>query len=73
MTMEEAASILREMYETAPEGKKVVHIHLFGIRYAEHITDKSLKDLTALAGINESYATEIGKGVRLAEYVQLRL
>ena len=32
MTLDEAARILRKMYGDAPDGEKVAHIHLFGIK-----------------------------------------
>ena len=37
MTLEEAGRKLREMYDTAPDGEKTTHIHLFGIQYADEL------------------------------------
>lgn len=34
MTEDELGRILRGMYDDAPHGYKVAHIHLFGIQYA---------------------------------------
>lgn len=61
-------------YINALEGEKVTMIHLFGIRYADEIErcGASCKDIAIKAGIQESYATEISKGVRLAKYVTVK-
>lgn len=37
MTINELGAKLREMYNTAPPGEKVTHIHLFAIKYADII------------------------------------
>ncbi len=37
MTIEQAATILMQMYKTAQHGERVVQIHLFGIRYADDL------------------------------------
>ncbi len=46
-------------------------IHLFGVKYADEINDLgvSKRELAEAAGIGESYATEISKGVKLSKYV----
>ena len=74
MTVLELASTLREMYGSAPDGDHVVMIHLFAIKYAHFIeaTGATSKEIAVAAGLNESYGTEIRKGVRLAEYVQVK-
>lgn len=64
-----AARILREMIENAGVGKKVVSIHLFGIKYAAELDGVSLKQVCKKAEISESYATEIRTGMRLAGFV----
>jgi len=71
MTINELGSILGQMYHDAPKGDTVAMIHLFGIKYATEIqtVDGSYKSIAIAAKINESYATEIGKGVRLSKYV----
>lgn len=73
MTVLELAATLREMYGNAPDGDHVVMIHLFAIKYASFIeaTGATCKDIAKAAGIQASYGTEIRKGVRLAEYVQV--
>lgn len=72
MELMELANELRRAYEEAQEGEKVTMIHLFGIRYAHELQRHSLRELAHAAGLNKSYITEIGKGVRLARYVDVR-
>lgn len=72
MTVEEAAVRLRASYASACSGDKAVTVHLFGIRYARALSGLPLKELAARAGLPESYATELRKGVRLAEFVDLK-
>ena len=72
MTVDEAAHILREMYRKAPIGEKATSIHLFGIKYAKELSGLSIADIADQATGSESYQVEIRKGIRLAEYVQLK-
>ena len=72
MRIDEASRILAGMYREAPDGEKVVAIHLFGIKYADEIRDLSLKDIVAGAELPKSYPTEIRKGINLAKYVEVR-
>ena len=72
MSVEEAADLLGNMYENAPRGEQVTSIHVFGIIYADAIRSMPKKELAKRAGICESYYTEISKGIRLAEHVQLK-
>lgn len=74
MSSQKLANILREMYDGAPSGDAVVMIHLFGIKYAKEIRESraSARDIVRAAEMSESYATEIQKGVRLAEYVDVK-
>ena len=71
MTENDLGKILKEMYETAPEGYKVANIHLFGVKYASIINDNHYKttDIIRASSINKSYATEVSKGIKLARYV----
>ncbi len=71
MDLYELGDILNKMYSTAPNGEAVAMIHLFGIKFAEEIKelDYSAKAIAKAAKINESYGTEISKGVKLAQYV----
>jgi len=56
----------------AARNEKVTQIHLFGIKYAEQIEGMSLPELLILADMQESYQTEIRKGMRLARHVEVR-
>jgi hypothetical protein len=63
---------LKRAIEAAPKGDKVVTIHLFGIQHAERLDGMNLQDIAERAGIGKSFGTELRKGVRLSEYVQVR-
>ena len=71
MTLRELGNKLSEMYNNAPSGDSVAMIHLFGILYAEEITNQghSKKDIIEQSGISTSYLIELSKGVKLAKYV----
>ncbi|WP_206512385.1 hypothetical protein [Colwellia sp. Arc7-635] len=73
-TVSELGGILKDKYHTASKGEAVAMIHLFGITYAEHIkaTGASMRALIQAAGIPKSYATEISKGVKLANFVSIK-
>lgn len=60
-----------EMYDNAPQGYQVANIHLFGIKYASIIIDNNLKatDIVRALGLNQSYATEVSKGIKISMYV----
>ena len=72
MTIGELAAELRRDVTSAPDGDRVVRIHLFGIRRAMELDGVSLKELVLRAGIPPSYHTEVHKGIRLAEHVSLK-
>lgn len=67
------ASVLRKAYDNAPHGETVAMIHLFGIRYANEIRGcgQSPIAIARLAGIAETYGTEINNAVNLAKYVEV--
>ena len=69
MTTRELAKILRENYTRPPSGRKTVEIHLFGIRFAQQLRQVSILEVVEASGIPATYATEIAKGVALAEFV----
>lgn len=71
MTVNELGEILKNMYENAPNGDQVANIHLFGVKYAQVILDNNYKaiEIVRASKINESYATEVSKGIKLAKYV----
>ena len=70
--MGDFAAELRRDVNTAPEGERVVRIHLFGIRRARERDNVPLKELVVRAGIPHSYHSEVHKGMRLADYVRLK-
>ena len=76
MDAQELANRLREMYEDGRGRGRAVHMAiLFGIRYAGEIEacGASPADIVQKAGtVPDSYATEVQKGRRLAEYVTVR-
>lgn len=71
MNKQDLAKKLYNMYTNAPSGDQVAHIHLFGIMYADFINRNHYKisELVALSGINQSYSTEVSKGIKLSKYV----
>ena len=68
MTIDEASSILKAMYND-PVTDKAVSVHLFGIRHAREIDGMPLQEIAVRAGISKNYGTEIRKGINLAHYV----
>lgn len=72
MTVDEAARILREMYDAGGQGRRLMTtgIHLFGIIYADDLSSLSITDILSRAGMSGKYATEVYKGTRLAAYVK---
>lgn len=61
-------------YHTAPAGQRVTMIYVFGIKYADVITENnySLVDLLEAAEIPISYRMELKKAINLAAYVYVR-
>jgi len=72
MRIDEAAKILASMYNNSPEREKALHVHLFGIKYADEVSGMPLGEVAIRAGITEAYKTEIRKGMNMARYVQLK-
>jgi len=72
--LDQLGMTLRRMYDSAPQGHKTTQIHLFGVKYAADIQQAALtaREVVAAAGIQASYATEVSKGIRLADYVVSR-
>ena len=71
MTEAEASAILHDLYEQAPEGKKMLGILLFGIKYADELAGLSSTRIAAQATGKKHFDTEINYGKNLAEYVTL--
>lgn len=73
MTEYKLGNILKEMYQTAGRGQQVANIHAFAIYYASAIEHErfSKKEILRIAGLPETYQTEISKGINLAQYVEV--
>jgi hypothetical protein len=67
----ELTRILKTTYESA-NGSIIPMMHVFGIRYADVLRGLPLKELAQQAGIPASLGTEIAKGMKLAQYVDLK-
>ncbi len=70
----ELGQILKLMYENAAETEATTMVRLFGIKYAKEIENcpESVEIITISAGISRSYAVEISKGIKLAQYVRCK-
>ena len=74
MTLHELSAALQTMYASAPKGRQVTMVHLFGIQYAPEIRASGFapREIVRAAGLSETYVTEVNKGIRLAPYVRVR-
>ena len=72
MELTEASRLLRHVHATAPEGKKMVYVHLFAIKYADEIRNLSYTRLVDISGIPMAYHIEIWRALNIAEYVELK-
>jgi hypothetical protein len=74
MTENELGKKLRDMYDNASPNEQTTMIHLFGIKYAEEIRDSGItpREILKKADMQESYQTEINKGIRLSKYVKIK-
>lgn len=68
------AHILSYLYRTAPDKKATAMINLFGIKYADEIRQSgaTAAEIVRLSDLEDTYATEVTKGIRLAPYVTLK-
>jgi len=71
MEAKELGSILKGLYDNAKRGQQVTKIHLFGIKYSEEILKAGIRQVIIESGIRSTYATEVSKGVNLADWVKL--
>lgn len=62
---------LKRMYEKASRNEQVAMIHVFAIKNGETILQNKIKsvDIIKAAGLQDSYKTEISKGVKLSKFV----
>lgn len=74
MTQNELSNKLKIMYDNAPKGEKAVTVHLFGIQYANELSDKNItiKEVVKAAKVPNSYYVEVAKGINLARYVKIK-
>jgi hypothetical protein len=70
MRTDQLAKLLREAYDTAPDGDKSLAVCLFGVRYAEEI-GPSTNAILESADIGK-YGPEVRKGIKLSRYVTLK-
>ena len=72
MNVSEAARRLREQYDAGKRvGKATTAIHLFAVQHADALAGLPIGEVLRQAAMPDSYVTEIHKGIRLAEYVQV--
>lgn len=74
MVKAELAALLRAMYDGAKRNEAACQVHLFGIKYAKELQECGcpLKEIVQLSGISMGYLFEVSKGVKLAQYVELK-
>ncbi len=72
MTSDQLLEELKRRYESAQNGEVALTIHLFGIEFAKELVGHPISDIAEFATGSRSYGTEIRKGIRLAEYVDLK-
>lgn len=70
-TIDELVELLKNLINKY--SKKVVTIHLFGIKYGKLIRKKryNAKEIINKAGLNDSYITELNKGISLSEFIDV--
>lgn len=74
MTKQELSMDLYNMVSNSVPGNKYVQYHLFGIKYAEiiKVANFSIEEIVEDAGIPKSIASEIRKGMKLSNFVELK-
>lgn len=75
MTTQELAQELRRMYDNASDGEQNTAVLLFGIKYADHLPPRTsrITDVIRCSGLRSKWRNEVGKGRKLARYVELKL
>ena len=71
MKADDLAWILKTRVEAAG-GNAYPAVHLFGIEFAEPLADQSLRRICVMAGLSANYGTEVGKGRKLAPFVDVK-
>ena len=72
MTIAEPATILRDRYHNTADRQVALSIHFFGIEFARQLAGHSIEEILLRADVPRSYGTEVRKGIRLAEFVELK-
>lgn len=73
MDVYEAAQRLKDMVqEGEATRRKALMVHLFGIKYAQELHQLNVREVVDLADLKYTWATEIQKGMKLAEYVEIK-
>ena len=72
MTIDEAASNLRELYRAAPRGDKSISVVLFGLKHADDLAGLSVQQVVLRSGIPSNYSPMVNQGRKLARYVALK-
>jgi len=72
MRFDEAVSVLKKIYEEMAQRQEAGQAALlFGLYFAEEIKAMNYGALCKSAGISESYATEMRRGVKIFPYIEL--
>lgn len=65
-SLQELGNILNYMYKNADKGMQVASIHIFGIKFGKIINNNyKATEIIKAAKLNESYATELSKGINI--------
>ena len=73
MTTDEAATKLREMYDSAADGDKSIAVVLFGLKYVDElgVGRLSVQQIISSSGVPTNYSPMVNMGRKLARYVVL--
>ena len=72
MSIDEAAKILLEMRENAPDGEIAIQAIMFAIKYHDQIEGLRLAELSSAVGNGpDTCQVELRYGVQLSKYVTL--
>ena len=73
MMMGRLAEELRAACNGAAGGDKIVTLALFAIQNVDRLKGENLHDLAEEAGVGRASGAELRRGMRLADYVQLKV
>ena len=64
---------LKTAYRGAAKGEKAVTVHLFGVKYADDLSEQgALAEIVRDAGLPLTYQTEVKKGMNLSRFVDVK-